>query len=286
MDRLTYSTIPITTSQDRGSPPSLTADRLAEADPYIAQKLGRSLTAAERRELLADWEQEARQQCGTCNGTTWMQDDDRRTIRCSICQGPEPLNRRLVVAGFLPGETPPRLADFQPDRQPKGAARSQAKRAANATVQWVKNEGAPTLLLAGKTGVGKSHLATGAAHELCNRRVDVLVFSGSICAAYLRRFEDGTADWFRRRSRTCGFLVIDDIGAAGHDPSGYLLSEYEALIDERYRMARRTLVTTNLSESDLMLVIGPRAVSRLFDRTRSAQVLMNDCMDLRKVEGA
>jgi DNA replication protein DnaC len=138
-------------------------------------------------------------------------------------------------------------------------------------------------MLLGQTGVGKTHLAAGSVHELCNRRQDAVMATGSGFTAYMRQFEDGTADWYRRRTRTCGWLAIDDIGAAGHDPSGYLLSEYEALIDERYRMARPTLVTTNLSEGDLRAVIGERAVSRLYDTTRSVQVVMKDCVDLRRV---
>lgn len=278
----TYSQTPTTTCRARTSPPSRADVRLAEAEPYIAEKLGRPLTADEIRELQFACEAEARAICGTCNGLKWlMQEDGLRA--CPTCSGPEPLSRRLVVAGFLPGEMSTALHAFKPERQPKGPAQSQAKAALNAVAKWVKGDGAPTLLIVGQTGVGKSHLSSGAVLELCNRRQDAVMSTGSAFASYMRQFEDGTADWYRRRTRNCAWLAIDDIGAAGHDPSGYLLSEYEALIDERYRMARPTLITTNLNEKDLTAVVGLRAVSRLYDTSRSAQVLMKDCVDLRRI---
>ena len=258
--------------------------RLAEAIPCISEKWGRPLTDGEARELGIAYEIEARGVCGTCGGLMWLQQEDGNLRACSTCSGPEPLNRRLVVAGFQPGEIPTALHVFSPERQPQGPARSQAKAAFNAVTKWVKAESAPTLLIGGDPGVGKSLLAGGAALELCNRRVDVIHAAGVDFAGYMRRFEDGTADHYRKRLKSCAWLVFDDLGAHGHDPSGYLANEYHGIVDERYRMARPTLWTTNLNEKELTAVIGERAVSRLFDTSRSAQVLMKDCLDMRRVK--
>lgn len=288
-DRLSYPTTPATTTQARNSQPSV-ADgdipdpktRLAEALQYIGEQLGRQLTAGEIRELGLAYEAEAKAICGACGGVRWLMTNDGNLKACQTCSGPEPLNRRLTVAGFLPGEIPAALHAFKPERQPKGPALTQAKAALEHVGKWVKGTSAPTMLITGKTGTGKTLLAHGAALELCNRRLDVVITSGARFAEYMRRFEDGTADRYRPRLRSCAWLVFDDMGSGGHDPSGYLSAEYEALIDERYRMARPTLVTTNLSEADLTAVAGLRAVSRLYDTSRSAQVVMKDCVDLRR----
>lgn len=257
------------------------ATRVTEAIPYLAEMLGRQLTAEEIRDLVLAYEAEARATCGTCSGLKWLMQKDGPGA-CPTCSGPEPLNRRLVVAGFLPGEIPLALHVFKPERQPKGPPLSQAKAAAAAVTKWVKGESAPTLLLVGPAGIGKTLLAQGAALELCNRRADVILATGYGYAEYMRRFEDGTADRYRARLKSCAWLVFDDLAAQSHDPSGYLLNEYQALIDERYRMARPTLVTTNHGEAELSAAIGPRGVSRLYDRSRSAQVFMPDCIDLRR----
>lgn len=290
-DRLSYPTTPATTTQGQSSPPSGRVDgdipdpatRVREAIPYISAKLGRPLTAGEIRELTNAYVAEANATCGTCGGLKWLAYDDGGSLRaCPTCSGPEPLNRRLAVAGFLPGEIPAALHTFKPERQPKGSPLSQAKAALEHVGNWVRGASAPTMLLIGKTGTGKTLLAHGAALELCNRRVNVVITSGARFAEYMRHFEDGTADYYRPRLRSCAWLVFDDMGAGGHDPSGYLAAEYEGLIDERYRMARPTLATTNLSEGDLAAVVGLRAVSRLYDTSRSAQIVLKDCVDLRR----
>lgn len=255
--------------------------RVVEAIPEIAEKLGRSLTDGEVRELTNAYEAEASAACGICNGLRWLV-TNTGLHTCPTCCGPEPLNRRLVVAGFLAGEIPQALHAFKPERQPKGPAQTQAKAALAAVGKWLKSDSAPTLLLAGPAGVGKTLLAQGAALELCNRRADVIIATGYGYSEAMRRFEDGTADRYRARLKSCGWLVFDDLAAQSHDPSGYLLNEYQSLIDERYRMARPTLVTTNHGEGELTAAIGPRGVSRLYDTSRSAQVFMPDCVDLRR----
>ena len=58
-------------------------------------------------------------------------------------------------------------------------------------------------------------------------------------------------------------LAIDDLGAEYGDKSGWFLSLFTALLNERYAEVKRTIITANLTVEKFRATYGERAVDRI-----------------------
>lgn len=134
------------------------------------------------------------------------------------------------------------------------------KTALNAVKRLVSSSpGFPQLMLVGPYGIGKTHLAYAACNHCRERKwpyrfVRAVELMGNVKAAIGR--EDTSPDRLIKAYSGDFLLVIDDWGTQQRTP--YAETSMYDLLDERYRLARPTIVTTNCDPDQL----DPRIASR------------------------
>jgi DNA replication protein DnaC len=132
------------------------------------------------------------------------------------------------------------------------------------------------LVLAGPTGVGKTHLALAIAWEWFEDGFSVVFSRVDDLLDELRQgYEDGTYHKRLERIRQCSLLVLDDLGAEhAKDWAG---EKIDRIVDWRYVSRMPLVVTTNAKSEEL----APRVASRLADRSCSL-VVQIDAEDYRR----
>ena len=123
------------------------------------------------------------------------------------------------------------------------------------------------LVLAGQTGVGKTHLALAIAWEWFDDGFDVLFTRVDDVLDWLRRgYDDGTYHQRLELVHRKDLLVLDDLGAEhAKDWAG---EKIDRIIDWRYVDRMPLVVTTNAKSEDL----AQRVASRLADKSCSVVV--------------
>ncbi|MEV5430590.1 ATP-binding protein [Streptomyces sp. NPDC052701] len=125
----------------------------------------------------------------------------------------------------------------------------------------------PSLLIAGPTGTGKTHLAYGAIRTLLARGVR-LRWEATTTADLYARLRPRAGHDTERDLRTLArspLLFLDDLGAA--KTSEWTEELTYRLINHRYEHMLPTLITTNLPTAELRTTLGDRVASRLAEMT-------------------
>ena len=148
-------------------------------------------------------------------------------------------------------------------RDPKVFSRMQHNfEAARSFAQNFSPKGSPSLLFIGGTGLGKTHLSSAIAKEVIDCGFDVLYDSAMhVFAAFENaRFRDGADD--TDRYLTVELLILDDLGTelGGSFTTACLYD----ILNTRLVRGLPTVVSTNLSASELADRYGERIASRLF----------------------
>lgn len=132
------------------------------------------------------------------------------------------------------------------------------------------------LVLAGPTGVGKSHLALAIAWEWFEDGFSVLFTRVDDLLDWLRQgYDDNSYHQRFQKVRQYELLVLDDLGAEhAKDWAGERL---DRIVDWRYINQMPLVVTTNAKSEDL----APRVASRLAD-TSCSIVCQIDAEDYRR----
>ena len=123
-----------------------------------------------------------------------------------------------------------------------------------------------SLLLIGRTGLGKTHLSLAMAGEAARQGFGVVYASAQgICDRAERekfgRDEDGSDGRFLRAAAGCDLLILDDLGSEYSSPlSAAILFD---LVNSRLLDRRSTIISTNLSPDEMQQKYSERLVSRL-----------------------
>lgn len=122
-----------------------------------------------------------------------------------------------------------------------------------------------SLMLCGRPGTGKSHLASGLVIELVMahkvvRKINAADMVRAIRETWSKGSEMSESDAYHRLAWK-DLLVIDEIGAqAGSDNEKLILFE---VINSRYENMLPTVIISNLAPDDLLKELGDRVADRL-----------------------
>lgn len=129
---------------------------------------------------------------------------------------------------------------------------------------------APSLMLWGPTGTGKTHAAYGAARAIAEAgpaRFSMVAYTWPDLYAALRpgSATDLERERTMRRVMTTPLAILDDLGTTKDSP--WTEEVTYRIINHRYNQCLPTVITTNVAPARLPELVGDRVASRLIEMT-------------------
>jgi DNA replication protein DnaC len=124
------------------------------------------------------------------------------------------------------------------------------------------------LLLLGKPGTGKTHLAVSIANQIMSTSNATAVYRTvggllqAIRGTYDKTSEQSESQIFASMIKP-SLLILDEIGATKEKPSDFELATLFTIINGRYEQQRPTIIVSNLKAEELPGALGDRCVDRL-----------------------
>lgn len=118
------------------------------------------------------------------------------------------------------------------------------------------------LLFYGSVGTGKSYLAASIANELLNKGRSVMMTSFVKFFELIAKGRENEEEIMRSMDNA-SLLIIDDLGAERN--TGYALEKVFNVIDNRYRLKKPMIITTNLEYNEMVMEEDLR-YRRIYDR--------------------
>ncbi len=126
------------------------------------------------------------------------------------------------------------------------------------------SEKSKSVLMLGKTGVGKTHLSMAIARQAASAGFNVIYGSAVNLLVSIEREHfgrtDGDGDTLKALCE-CDLLVLDDLGSEHHTP--FYESTLYNLINTRINMCRPFIISANLSIEELYNTYNERIISRI-----------------------
>ena len=139
------------------------------------------------------------------------------------------------------------------------------------------------LLFMGSAGLGKTHLSLSVAKELLQKGYDVIYGSAYNLFSQMENehFSDRSNESYNA-AVSCDLLIIDDLGSEFVSP--YILSMIYNVINTRLLASLPTVISTNLTMSEIEKKYTPRISSRLVGNFTAKKFLGNDIRQLKIIE--
>lgn len=161
-----------------------------------------------------------------------------------------------------------RFDNFRLDFYPDGTSTSPRARM-ESVLNYCKNyaddfhKTSPSLLLYGKTGLGKTHLSLAIAGKVVEKGYGVIYTSAQNLFNKLEREKFGRSDENTEESiLNCDLLIIDDLGT--EFITSYTTSELYNIINTRCIENKPTIVNTNFTQKTFLETYNERITSRIF----------------------
>lgn len=153
------------------------------------------------------------------------------------------------------------------------------KQGCQETKEFVKNykgKGSGSLLIAGPTGVGKTHLAAAATQEVLLKGYKGLYLPVPELLSKIRAEYNDPLNPPRvlDEAKRTGLLVLDDLGA--ERITDWSREVFFSLINYRYDSKLPVIITTNLGYSALSERVGQRIISRLWGMCKYKGVIKGE----------
>lgn len=135
----------------------------------------------------------------------------------------------------------------------------------------------PSLLLTGRTGLGKTHLSLAIASEVINNGFTVIYGSAQSMVSKLERerFQNyGESGESEKHFINCDLLIIDDLGT--EFMSSFSVAAIYNIINSRIMMNKATIISTNLTMRELEKNYTERLVSRMIGNNIRLEFLGED----------
>lgn len=132
-----------------------------------------------------------------------------------------------------------------------------------------------TLILAGQSGTGKTHLAYAIARHAIRQRYNVEVVTFIQIMREIKTawsFKTETEQAVIDRYARCDFLLLEEIGVQ-YDSQTEKIFLFE-ILDLRYKRALPTVMTTNLDKDGFRKHIDFDGLGRLWDRLEDSGILL------------
>ncbi len=140
------------------------------------------------------------------------------------------------------------------------------------------------LLLMGKVGCGKTHLAAATANRVLDQGGEALFlvvpeFLDQLRFSYRRENEGQDEAEIISRTYNVPLLIFDDLGA--HNYSEWVCNKLFTIINHRYNRNLPCVITTNLDLDDLDAKIGRRSTSRIVEMCQISTIMLPEGQDHR-----
>ena len=224
--------------------------------------------------------------CPICKDTGFA---DGRRCRCFTRLASEIIRKQLGSADADEKEdfrhfSLALYSDTIQDKTSGISPRAEAEIALHASRELIAKLGnnPPSLILTGHTGVGKTHLAHAIAGEAIKNGASVLYFTAPQLFEHLSEltFSRNYSLEDRDLISGCDLLIIDDLGT--ELTNTYTASELFRLIEERIQKKRATVISTNLTASEIKNRYSERISSRIGSSYQLLH-LSGDDLRMRKV---
>lgn len=122
------------------------------------------------------------------------------------------------------------------------------------------------MMLLGKKGTGKTHLATSICQRLCDRGVTARIDTANAIIRNIKvgwgvQSKDKNKQKFFNMYTSVGLLVVDDVGVQhGTDTEKIIMND---IVNIRYERNIPTIVIGNILQSDVKKILGERVVDRI-----------------------
>ena len=178
-----------------------------------------------------------------------------------------------------------RFDNFKLDYYPDGAGTSPRRRM-ESVLNYCKtyatdfSRRSPSLLLYGKTGLGKTHLSLAVAGKAVESGYGVIYTSAQNLFNKLEKEKFGRSDGNTEETiLDCDLLIIDDLGA--EFTTQFTVSTLYNIINSRELEGKPTIISTNLTPEQLTSTYSERIASRILS---NFVMLYFDGSDIRQIK--